>query len=103
PLFAWNLEDLAHAGGNRVGNDVCPLGDAQAEAAEVVVLVVVRVPAAVVLHEPEIQHDAICESQRLLRNEHSLARLVAPPGPGVDAPGRLLFPINGVFYRSVNA
>ena len=67
----------------------------QAEPAEVAVLVIVGVPAAVVLLQVERQDRARGERQRLLGREHRLARHVAAAGAGVDAPGGLLLAIDG--------
>ena len=56
--FGRDGEDLAHGRGQRVGHGASAVGHREAEAAEVVVLVVVAVPAAVVLHQLEREHRA---------------------------------------------
>ena len=71
-------------------------GDREAEAAEVVVLVVVAVPAAVILHELERQPHAAGSFERLLEHEHGLARHVAAAGADVDAPGRVVVAVDGI-------
>ena len=67
------------------------------------VLVIVRVVAAVVLLELEVEHDTIGERERFLGDKDRLARNVAAAGSGVDPPGRVAFSINRVFNRAVDA
>ena len=72
----------------RIGDGILGDGDREAEAAEVVVLIVVAVPAAVVLDKLEREPHAAGRFERLLEHEHRLARHVAAAGADVDAPGR---------------
>src|SRR4030095_16151675 len=66
------------------------------EAAEVVVHVVVRVPAAVLLAQVEREERAAREAQRPLRHEDGLAVLVAPAGARVDAPRGVILAVDRV-------
>src|SRR5262249_10279738 len=88
-------EDLALRPGQRVGDGAGLAGDRQPEPADVVALVVVAVPAAVVLGEVERQDRAAGEDDRPRGREDRLARLVATPRPDVDAPGRLVPAVEG--------
>src|SRR6266511_918939 len=90
PLLARNREDFPQARRNRVGYDIRRAGDAEAVAAEVMILVVIRIPTAVILHQAKIQYHAVGEGEGFFRNEHGLPRLVAPARPGVDAPRRVV-------------
>src|SRR6266542_6359669 len=94
-FFARDLEDFAHTSRERVGQGVGGAGDAEPEAAKVVVLIVIGVPAAVVLHQAKVEFHAVGERERLFRNENGLARLVAPARTGVDAPGGVVLAVDG--------
>ena len=69
-------------------------GDREPEPPEVVVLVVVAVPAAVVLLEVEREDRSTGKLDRLREREDRLARLVSTPGADVDAPGRLVLAVD---------
>ena len=75
-------------------------GDRQAEPAEVVGLVVVAVPAAVVLGQAKRDPGSGRVVDRLLGNEDGRSRHVAAPGTDVDAPGRQLVAIDRIADRS---
>ena len=78
-------------------------GDREAEAAEVVVLIVVAVPAAVVLLEIEGQHGARREVRSACRRRRRPCAAVAAAGAGVDAPGRFVFAVDGEVDRAGHA
>src|SRR5438874_9442627 len=77
--------------------------DREAEAAEVVVLVVVAVPAAVVLHKVELDLAAIGQLDRLVGHEDGLAGLISPAGADIRAPGGLVLAVDGKFDRPGDA
>src|SRR6185436_14123865 len=68
--------------------------DREPEAAEVAVLIVVAVPAAVILLQVEGDRRPAGEAHRLLGHEDRLARLVAAAGADVDAPGRVVLAVD---------
>ena len=73
-------------------------GDGETDAAEIVVLVVVTVPAAMILLEIENQSGCAAGiADGLVRIEDGFARLIAQAGAGVDAPAGFVFAINGEF------
>ena len=81
----------------RVGDRVLGGRHAQAEPAEVALLVVVVVPAAVLAHQVERQDRAGGEGDLLLGDEDRLTVRVAAAGAGVDAPGGVLLAVDGEF------
>src|SRR5262249_23573233 len=87
----------------RVGGRAAFAADREAKPAEVVVHVVVAVPTAVPLDQAERQHGAAGLGDIPRRGRDGLARLVAPAGPGVDAPGRLVPVVDGVLDRAGDA
>ncbi len=95
PLFPRDRQDLADVLRQRIGRRVRRVGDRQAEAAQIVVLIVVAVPAAVLLAEGKRQHRAAGKGDRFLRDKDGLTRLVAAAGTDVDAPGRFVVAIDG--------
>ena len=88
-------QDLPHPLGERVGDRVLGRGHAQAEPAEVGLLVVVVVPASVLAHEAEREDRAGGEGDVLLGDEDRLSVGVATAGAGVDAPGGVLLAVDG--------
>src|SRR5207245_573291 len=94
-LLARSFEDFANVGRERIGSDVGGGRDAEAKAAEVMVLVIVGVPTAMLLGEPKIEDDAVGEHEGFFGKEHGLARLIAPARSGIDAPGSVLLAIDG--------
>ena len=88
-------QDLAHPLRERVGDRVPGRGHAQAEPAEVRLLVVVVVPAAVLAHQVEREHGAGGKRDVLLGDEDRLAIGVAAAGAGVDAPGGVVLAVDG--------
>src|SRR5262245_15557999 len=83
-LVARRLEGFADGRRQRIGLDVCGAGYAKPEAAQVVILVVVAVPAAVILREAEFELRAALKLQRLLEVENGLPRYIAATGTDVD-------------------
>ena len=88
-------EDLPHLGWQGIRDRVCRFANTDAEAPEIVGLVVVGVVPAVVLSQVELQEDAMGKRQRLVRNENRLARDVASARPGFDAPGSVRVAVDG--------
>ena len=97
------LHDRAHIRRQRIGNRILGRRHREAEAAQVVVLIVVAVPAAVVLHELEREPHAAGRFERLVEREHRLARHVAAAGADVDAPGRQIVAVVREFDRPRHA
>ena len=87
----------------RVGVGNFTLRRAQPEAAEVVVHVVVAVPAAVVLLQVEVQDAALGKVDRLLENEDGLPGRIAAAGAGVDAPRRVVLAVDRKAHRPRDA
>src|SRR5436305_1713756 len=94
PLLPGYHQDLTDTGWDWVGDGVRGTRDRQPEPAEVVALVVVAVPAAVILSQVERQDRAAREGNRFLDREDRLARHVSPAGPGIDAPGGLVLVVD---------
>ena len=69
--------------------------DREAETAQIVVLVVVAVPTAVILSEVEGQQGAAGIRDWSLSQEDRFARLIAQPRPYVDSPSRLFLAVDG--------
>src|SRR5439155_13896391 len=88
------------AGRQRVGFGPRRRRHRQAEPAEVVVLVVVTVPAAVVLRDVERQHRAGEVADRMFGGEDRLSRLVASAGAGVGPPGSVVVTVDRERYRA---
>src|SRR5262249_8668815 len=87
-------KQFSHAGWQRIGDGLFVVGHRKAETAEIVVLIVVAVPAAVVLRELECQQANLVEIERLVENENCLARHVAAARTEIDAPGRFVLTID---------
>ena len=77
------------------------IGDS--EPAEVVVLIVVAVPSAVVLLERDAEDDRAFDVDRLIEVKDGRARLIASPGATVDAPGGVAVAVDGEFHRAGDA
>ena len=75
-------------------------GDGEAHPTEVVVLIVVAVPAAVILLQVDGDNGALRVAERLFGDEDGLAGLVASAGSGVDAPSGFVVAVEGVGNRA---
>src|SRR5687767_11245319 len=93
-------DDLADLFRQRIGSDVRGARHAQAKAPQVIVHVIVTVPAAVVLREAESKDRAIAEADGFFGDEYGFAVLISAARPGVDAPGSIIVSINGHFDRA---
>src|SRR5262249_5305767 len=96
-------EDVANVLRQGVGGRVAVAADRQAEVAEIVIHVVVAVPATMALRETEGHDGAAGLGEVLRRGEDRLARLSASAGAGIDAPGRFLLAIDGILDRARDA
>src|SRR5262249_19833293 len=70
--------------------------DRESEAAQVIVLIVVAVPAAVVLSKLEREDGALFKLDRLFEYKHGLSRYVATARTDIDAPGGVVFAVDRV-------
>ena len=95
-----DFDERTHACGERIGGRSRVRGDRETEAAEVIALVVIAVPAAVILHEIEGQDGPLGIGDRRLGRKHGVARLVTQPGTGIDPPGGLGLAVDGVLDRA---
>src|SRR5687767_9439917 len=103
-FLARNIrDDLADLFRQRIGSDVRGARYAQAKTAQIVVHVIVAVPAAVILREPEREDRAITEADGFFGNEYGFAVLISAAGAGVDAPGGVVIAIDGHFDRAGDA
>ena len=102
-LLARNGQDVAHTPGQRVRDRVGGAAHRKAEAAEIVVHVLVAVPAAVIVLEMELQHRAVGEGDVGGGDEDGLAILIAAARASIDAPGGVLLAIDGEFDRAGDA
>ena len=71
--------------------------------AEIVVLIVIAVPAAVVLNKFEREPHAICGSERFFEREYGLAGNIAAAGTNFGRPGRFVVAVVGVFDGTSHA
>src|SRR5262249_6892348 len=96
-FLAWNGEDVANAFGQRIGDHRSGCGSrGDAEPPQVVVHVVVAVPAAVILLQVDVQHSAAIEAGNLLGTlKDGFAILVAAARTGIDAPRGLAVGVDG--------
>ena len=85
---------------NRIGHGSRRRCDRQPEPPQVVVLIVVTIPAAMVLFEMNRQDRAPGEDDRFIQREDRLARLVAPAGTVVNSPGRFALAVDRHVYRT---
>src|SRR5262249_52128355 len=69
------------------------------EPPQVVALIVIAVPAAMVLGQVKREDGPLREGNRLVGEEHGLARLVAPSGADIGPPGRLVLAVDGAAGR----
>src|SRR5215469_9168803 len=102
-LRAGNGENRANSGGEWVGDGVFCVRDGKAEAAKIIVLIVVAVPAAGVLAKIERQDRAAIVLNRLGGVEDCFPRLIAKTRTRVNAPRSFVLPVDGVFDRAGNA
>src|SRR5262245_14578964 len=75
-------------------------GQGNTQPTEIVALVIVAVPAAVVLRQVNGQQRAAGMVDRLVGKKDRLARLIPPSRSQVGAPRRLVFPIDRVSHRA---
>ena len=94
PFVPRRFENFPHRGWQRVGGHIGADGDAEAEAAQIMVLIIIGIPTAMLLRQPKIELDAIGKRERFLRNENVLAGLITPARPRVDAPGGVILAVN---------
>ncbi len=80
---------------HRIGHDVGAGGDREPEPAQVVVHVVIAVPAAVILRQPELELRTAGKAQRPLQDEHRLPRHVAAAGADVVGPRGFVLAVDG--------
>src|SRR5262245_40500847 len=83
-LGAWHRKRATHVGGQRSGSRIGSGRHRQPEAPQIVVLIVVAVPAAVVLDQVHFELDSLGERNRLLGRKYGLARLVTASWAEVD-------------------
>src|SRR5262245_10488614 len=95
--FARNRKYLANARRQGVGDGVRRSRDRKPHPPEVVVLVVVAVPSAVVLLQIKSQDRPAFIGDRFLGDEDGLARLVAQSGACVNSPRGLVLAVNREF------
>src|SRR5262249_58452531 len=94
-LIAGRSENAANRRGNRICFGVCRVGDRQAYASEVVILVVVGISTAVFLLQIDIENRSLGVFHRMVENEYRLSRLIPPPGAGIDSPSSLIPSVDG--------
>jgi hypothetical protein len=97
------LQNSAHSIGQRIGHRARRIGHGQSNTAQIVILVVVGVPAAVILLQIEIEDGAGLVLDRLFEIENRLARLIAQTRAGIDAPRRIVAAVDGVLDRPGDA
>ena len=102
-LVARKSKNLADSYRHGIGLGVRGGSDRQPEPAEVVVHVVVAVPAAVHLLEVDVQPRATFITKRLLGDEDGVARLIAPARSLVDAPRGFILAVDGEVDRPGDA
>ena len=103
PLLAGSGEHVADAPRQRIGLRAGLCRQGQAEAAQIVILVVIAVPATVVLRKMERQNGPLRMGNRFIGQENRLARLIAPAGTDIDAPGRIVVAVDGKAHRTGHA
>src|SRR5258708_33031243 len=102
-FFRSDCQNLANIGGKRVGLHTGLCGDRKPKATEVVVLIVVAVPASVVLLNMERQDDPLFMLDRFVGEEDCLARLIAPTGVGIDSPSGITVAVDRILNGTVDA
>src|SRR5215468_1350277 len=101
--FARDRKYLAHARGQWIGHGVWRGRDRKPQAPQVVVLIVVAVPSAVILFQIKIQNRSAFIRDRLFSNKDGLARLVAKSGAGVNSPRGFVLAVNREFDGTSHA
>src|SRR5579875_351076 len=102
PFLGWrslrgrDSEEIADVLRQWISLGIGVISEGKAEAAQVVVLVIVAVPTAVVLYQMERQHGTFGETDRFVKHKDGFARHIAAAGADVNAPGCLVFAIDGV-------
>ena len=98
-----NPKKLPHLRGQRIGGGVRIRRHREPKAPQVMVLIVVAVPAAVLLADVERQDRAARIRDGLGGRENSLSRLIAPSRTGVEVPSSLRISIDGKLDRAGDA
>src|SRR5438874_10810926 len=97
-LFSRDFEHVADFLRQRIGFHGATGGSrADAEPAEIVVHMVIAVPAAVILTQADAPEDVIGQRDRFVADEDGLAVLITPPWTDVDSPGRFLVAVDSKF------
>src|SRR5262245_31456989 len=102
-LVARNGKRGADVSRQRVSRWIGDSCDRKTKAPQIMVLIVVAVPAAVVLDQVDFELDSLWERNRLFGRKHGLARPVPASGTDIDAPCRFVFAIDCKFNRTGDA
>ena len=95
PFLFGNRQNLPDPFGQRVGHWILGGRDRKPKTTEIIVLIVVAVPASVSLAEMNGEQCSVGMRNRFLQDKDRFARLIPPSGTDVNAPGGLGFAVDG--------